>query len=132
MTNVYEEEKKSIGLEKSVANNFMTSLIRASVEDNTSTPSQDAQGGLTESEIYGNIFVFNFAGHDTIAHTLAFTVVVLSAHPTVQDWLAEELRHVLGDEKPEDWEYQSVYPRLRRCLGVLVCTTLSCSPEKIH
>ncbi|KAL8935734.1 MAG: hypothetical protein Q9216_005287 [Gyalolechia sp. 2 TL-2023] len=119
MTDVYEEEKKSIGLGKLGANNLMTSLIRASVENSTSTTGNDMQGGLTESEIYGNIFVFNFAGHDTIAHTLAFAVVVLSAHPSVQDWLSEELRHVLGDEKPEDWEYQSVFPRLKRCLAVL-------------
>ena len=103
----------------------MTSLVRASIDtpgtmDPVKPASAHHQGGLTEKEIYGNMFVFNFAGHDTTAHTLAFAMVILSAHPSVQDWLSQELQHVLGDTKPEDWGYTQVFPRLKRCLAVLV------------
>lgn len=78
MTDVYEEEKNSVATGKSGGSNLIISLIRASVESADSGTTNDSQA---ESEIYGNVFVFNFAGHDIIAHTLAFAVVILSAHP---------------------------------------------------
>lgn len=119
MTEVYEEEKKCIADRKPGDGNLMTSLIRASTGANVTIDSEN-QGGLTESEIYGNVFVFNFAGHDTTAHTITFAVVILAANPSVQNWLSEELRYVLGDRDPEDWNYQAVFPRLKRCLAILV------------
>ncbi|KAI0169099.1 cytochrome P450 [Hypoxylon sp. FL1284] len=56
-------------------------------------------GGLTESEIYGNMFAFNFACHDTTAHAFTFALYFLATHPKVQDWLSEELRAVLRDRR---------------------------------
>ena len=125
MTEVYEEEKASIAKGKQGGKNLMTSLVRASIDTpETMVPVNLASahnlGGLTENEIYGNMFVFNFAGHDTTAHTLAFAIVILSPHPSVQDWLSEELQYVLGDTIPEDWGYTQIFPRLKRCLAVLV------------
>lgn len=125
MTEVYEEEKASMAKGNQGGGNLMTSLIRASAEVAGMTEidihgSIHNQGGLTENEIYGNMFVFNFAGHDTTAHTLAFAIVILSAHPDVQDWLSEELQYVLGDTELETWNYTDKFPRLKRCLAVLV------------
>lgn len=122
MAEVYEEEKRSIAMGQPSGRNLMTSLIRASVANESISGQSLAtnEDGLTEEEVYGNIFVFNFAGHDTTAHTLAFAVVLLAAHPLVQDWVGEEIQHVLGDENPETWDYQAVFPRLKRCHAVLV------------
>ena len=129
MTDVYEEEKRSIERGDSGGGNLMTSLIRASTEEALAKENCDQSRagdheGLTESEIYGNMFVFNFAGHDTTAHTLAFAVVILSAHPSVQDWISEELRHVLGQQEPENWNYYDSFPKLKRCQAVLVSLLL--------
>lgn len=109
----------------------MTSLVRASADVARTThlgnqASTHDQGRLTENEIYGDMFVFNSAGHDTTAHTLSFAIVILSAHPSVQDWLLEELQYVLGDTKPEIWNYTEVFPRLKRCLAVLVGSDTIC------
>lgn len=130
MTELYEEEKQAMLHSKSGGNNLMTSLIRASQKMSEAADtakikeddiiSHHEQGGLTETEIYGNIFVFNFAGHDTTAHALAFGIVLLATRPDVQDWIAEELHYVLEDQEPEEWSYNSTFPRLRRCLAVLV------------
>lgn len=76
----------------------MTSLIRACQENGE----PGHTGGLTESEIYRNIFVVNFAGHDTTAHTLALAVVLLAASPSVQDWISQELHCVLVNHPTED------------------------------
>lgn len=51
------------------------------------------------------VFVFNFAGHDTTAHTLTFATFFLAANPDVQDWVSEEINHVMGDHRPEDRVY---------------------------
>jgi len=124
MTEVYEEEKTSIAQGKPPAESVMTSVIRSASQDvaepKGSHDSNQEPGGLTESEIYGNIFVFNFAGHDTTAHTVASAVVVLACKPLVQDWLYEELRSVLGDSSPEACSYTNNFPRLKRCLAILV------------
>ncbi|KUI71949.1 Cytochrome P450 4ae1 [Cytospora mali] len=110
MTKVYEEEKQLIAEGRNADRNFMASLVRAS---------QDARlGGLTESEIYGNMFTFNFAGHDTTAHTFTFALYFLAANPGVQDWVSEEINYVMGQCPPEEWVF-SDSARLKRCLAVM-------------
>ncbi|KAF7514542.1 hypothetical protein G7054_g15223 [Neopestalotiopsis clavispora] len=114
LTQVYEEEKQSLAEGGLQNRNFMNSLVRASQEEATNS----TLGGLAESEIYGNMFTFNFAGHDTTAHTFTFALYFLAANPDTQDWVSDEIRHVMGDSEPDTWSY-SDYPRLKRCLAVL-------------
>ena len=70
---------------------------------------------LTDSGIYGNTFVFNFVGHDSITITLAYMITHLAAHPEVQDWVAEEISEVCADH-PESTtvSYRDTFPRLKR------------------
>ncbi|KAL9083084.1 MAG: hypothetical protein Q9165_008663 [Trypethelium subeluteriae] len=98
---------------------LVSNLVRASSE---ALPSESANGGstlkpLTESEILGNIFVFNFAGHDTTAISLAYGVLLVTANPAVQDWVHEELQYYLSDDGR--LSYNDVFPKLKRCLAVL-------------
>lgn len=64
------------------------------------------------------VFIFNFAGHDTTAHTLTFATYFLAANPDVQDWVSEEINHVMGKRRPEAWVY-SDFTSLKRCLAVM-------------
>lgn len=121
MTEVYEAEKQAFAENKPATNNLMTQLIRASLGDD----------GLSETEIYGNIFVFNFAGHDTTAHTLAFTLHLLAAAPEIQEWVSEELDHVFGNAPVDAWNYLSHFPRLKRTLALLNETIRLYSPVPI-
>ncbi|KAK4038604.1 cytochrome P450-like protein [Parachaetomium inaequale] len=99
---------------------LMAALVRASQQrPEGKEEGEDQFANLTEAEIYGNMFVFAFAGHDTTAHLLTYAVFFLAANPSVQDWLASELRHVLGDRPRSQWDYHADFPRLRRCLAVL-------------
>ncbi|KJK76620.1 hypothetical protein H634G_08208 [Metarhizium anisopliae BRIP 53293] len=115
MTDMYESEKRKVAegtSEEDTRRTFLSSLAQASLDAK--------QGeGLTEREIYGNIFVINFAGHDTASHVFTFAVYFLASNPAVQDWVSEELRHVLGDRPPHEWNYTTDFPRLKRCLAVL-------------
>ena len=126
MTEVYEEGKAAIAEGRSQGTSLMTSLIRATTQPPPNASKSRSQNidmehhWLTESEIYGNMFVFNFAGHDTTAHTLAFAVVLLASNAPVQDWLHQELQYFLGARSLEDYEYGQLFPKLKRCLAVLV------------
>ena len=75
---------------------------------------------LSADEILGNLFVFNFAGHDVTAISLAFSMLLLVAHPDIQDWILEELNYYLGAREGERWGYEANSPRLNRCRAVLV------------
>lgn len=115
MTDMYESEKAKVAkgvTGRSGNRTFLTSLAKASLD-------AKEDEGLTEHEIYGNIFVINFAGHDTASHVFTFAVYFLAANPLVQGWVSEELRHVLGDKPREEWDYEKDFPRLKRCLAVL-------------
>lgn len=121
MTEAYEQEKRlsSTGQAQAADQNFLTLLVRASQNEG---PQNGTYGQLTESEIYGNIFTFNFAGHDTTAHTFTFALYFLAANPEVQDWIHEEIRHVAGERRTQEMEYELDFPRLKRCLAVMLET----------
>ncbi|KAI0141858.1 putative cytochrome P450 [Xylariaceae sp. FL1272] len=126
MTDMYEAEKRRISSGTSSAagdSTFLSSLAKASLN------AKDGKG-LTEQEIYGNIFVINFAGHDTSAHVFTFAIYFLAANPQVQDWLSEELKLVLGNSTPYQWEYR-LFPRLKRCLAVLYETIRLYTPVPV-
>lgn len=128
MTSVYEEEKRSVADGNKRSSNLMTSLVRASA--NAERTDGNHQGALTEREIYGNIFVFNFAGHDTTANSLAFAIALIATRPDVQDWISEEINAVLGNQDPATSSYVESFPRLKRCLAVAV-KFLTCRPWQI-
>ncbi|KAI1214484.1 cytochrome P450 [Annulohypoxylon truncatum] len=125
MTDLYEEEKQAFAEGRTSGRNLMSSLVRAS-QDEAKTGV-----GLTENEIYGNMFVFNFAGHDTTAHTFTFALYFLAANPQAQDWIYEELCQVLGDRQPDEWNYGVEFPRLKRCLSIMLETVRLYTPVPV-
>ncbi|OMP88823.1 Cytochrome P450 3A31 [Diplodia seriata] len=121
MTQDYEEERKAFKEKRLTGENLMTNLVRASLEETASDVHDDAsqrKTGLTREEVFGNMFVFNFAGHDTTAHSLNFTFYLLAAHPWVQEWINEEIKYVFRDDDISSWDYDT-FPKLNRCLAVL-------------
>lgn len=138
MTRIYEGEKQAMLHGRSSSSNLVTSLIRDSqemaeaadadtVNEKRAMP-RHKQGGLAEDEVdyTATSLFFNFAGHDTTAHTLAFGIVLLATRPDVQDWIAEEVHNVLGDQEAENWSCCEAFPKLKRCLAVLVRSTDIC------
>jgi len=108
MTDMLDENSR-IDSGHKVQGNLISSLVHASLHENSLKP----------EEVVGNIFVFNFAGHDTTAHSFAFTFMLLAGRPEVQDWMAEEIRYVTeGTDRLQD-KYE-LFPRLVRTLAVLV------------
>lgn len=133
MVEMLEEEARALQENRSGSGGIMSSFVRAlnvhAREAATSPeimPSKDGKRGLSVDEIFGNVFTLNFAGYDTTAHTLGFALYLLAIHPEVQDWLAEEIAAAVVVGRPQDdiqaWDYQALFPRLRRCRTILLET----------
>ncbi|TGO70367.1 hypothetical protein BOTNAR_0001g00420 [Botryotinia narcissicola] len=128
MEDMLDEESTLLKEGKVGSGTLMTSFVGAlgvHQKEDMVTSRQTAQSpskGLAVEEIFGNIFVLNFAGHDTTANTLAFSMILLAAHPGVQDWVAEELKEVIKDAADELLEYEKLFEKLNRCRAVLLET----------
>ena len=118
MTEMVDQERRLITKRDPGTGNLMSSLVRASDQAN--------EHALTDDEILGNIFIYNLAGHETTANTLAYTIHLLAVYPTYQDWLHEELVHILGDQ--ETLNYEKHFPQLKRCLATMYETLRLYSP----
>ncbi|MCJ1388203.1 hypothetical protein MMC18_001048 [Xylographa bjoerkii] len=120
MNEMLVRERELLSHQKGDTGSLMSALVQASDE------AQDAEnrGGpihrLTDDEIFGNLFMYNLAGHETTANTIAYALVLLAAYPEWQAWITEEIDTVLGAFPDEgNWVYESAYPKLKRCLAVM-------------
>ena len=119
-------EKQLILEGKLGSGTLVSNLVRASEEPKAlgKSSSGKVHKPLGIDEMLGNIFIFNFAGHDTTSISLAYGIFLLVAHPEVQDWISEEINFYLGSEPdPTKWQYETTFPKLQRCLAVLVSST---------
>lgn len=101
-----------------------SSLLQAIIKANEAEKraAQKTQGRpsfLTESEVYGNMFVFNVAGYETTASTMMLGLSFLAANPTAQDWVFEEVNRYCSPDRPISDDYDEIYPKLVRCLSVM-------------
>lgn len=141
MTALYNEEISSSAQNSPKPANLMSTMVLASeqaIHEASTEAKKSCVGdlapkrvGLTMNEIFGNIFVYYFAGHDTTAAVFAYTMYLLAGHPEVQDWIAEELHYVLPSNDNSQWRYEDLFPRLKRCLAILVTTHISPQIERI-
>ncbi|KAL2919019.1 hypothetical protein HK105_201289 [Polyrhizophydium stewartii] len=75
--------------------NLLVSLAKAvKTED-------PANSILTEQELVGNMFIFLFAGHETTADALNFSLALLAINQNAQQRLYDEVKTVIGDKDPE-------------------------------
>ena len=74
---------------------LMQSNIKESQESGSSKPI------MTMEDIIGELKLFYFAGMETTAVSLTWTMVVLSMHPEWQDRAREEVLRVFGKNQPD-------------------------------
>jgi cytochrome P450 len=91
----------------------------ASVLKHDQSMKRDTKSYLTEEEIAGNLFIFTAAGFDTTANTMSYAVTLLAVYPEWQAWIQTEIDIVLASLS-ETPDYATAFPRLTRCLAVMV------------
>ncbi|KAK8862716.1 cytochrome P450 [Apiospora arundinis] len=107
-------------------NTFLATLVSNARDDATAAAAEGAKGavggnrktGFSKQDLMGNMFVMSFAGHDTTASSLAFTVGMLATRPDYQRWIQEEIDGVLalGIDRGD---YKNLFPKLKRCQALL-------------
>ncbi|RAL05359.1 cytochrome P450 [Aspergillus ibericus CBS 121593] len=127
MVRMLDEETKALNSGNAGSGGLMTSFVRAmdlkqkeDAQEKPKATSSSPPKGLTVEEIFGNLFVINFAGHDTTANTLSFALLLLGAYPEIQDWVAEELQE-LGEQEIKS-QYADLFPQLSRCRAIMLET----------
>jgi cytochrome P450 len=55
---------------------------------------------LTYTDSTGNVFIYQLAGHETTAHTLAFAFAMLALYPDEQEKLYKHVKSVLPVDRP--------------------------------
>lgn len=119
MRQMVEERRVEFREGKIKDNIFLNSMIAQSEASVT-----EKGTGLSDGELFGNMFAYSVAGHETTAHTLNYTLHLLAAYPEWQDWIQEEVDQVF-EEPPTDTaeiSYTEYYPRLKRCIALMVRT----------
>jgi cytochrome P450 len=117
MNEMVEEERTRVDNLDSEKDNLLTALVRAS---NAASQGKE-RSSLSHDEIMGNLFIYNVAGHDTTANTICHALYMLAAQPEYQDWVGQEIDSVfVGNHKVETWEYEKAFPKLKRCLALMV------------
>lgn len=98
-------------------NIFLNAMIAQSEASGT-----EKGTGLSDGELFGNMFAYSVAGHETTAHTLNYTLHLLAAYPEWQDWIQAEVDEVFKDTPTDTAEinYADYYPRLKRCIALMV------------
>ncbi|KIW27557.1 uncharacterized protein PV07_07285 [Cladophialophora immunda] len=74
---------------------------------------------LSDSELLGNLYIFNLAGFETTANALTYTIPFLATNREIQDWVGDEVDTVLKGRDAEKLDYEGVFPQLVRCLALM-------------
>jgi cytochrome P450 len=109
----YSADKKEA--EKSEMN-LMQTLIKANTGENAK---------LSSEEMRGNIFIFTVGGLESTSATLTYALSLLSIHPEIQDWVAEEIQEVTKDREVE---YTKIFPKLFRVKALMVRSLFPSNP----
>ncbi|KAF8066025.1 cytochrome P450 [Lyophyllum atratum] len=75
-------------------------LLRNLVEANMTNEDSDNGKHLTDDELLSDTFTFLLAGHETSAHSLCFSLILLALYPDIQQRVHEEALRLWPDGVP--------------------------------
>lgn len=104
MMEMIQERSASGASEK---NDLFSNLLESNAAD-------DGGNALTARELLGNIFIFLIAGHETTAHTLAFSLALLALYPDEQEKVYQQVKSVLPNGEVPSYDDRN---KLDRCIA---------------
>ena len=116
MSEMMAEQRSALHEPNAVSKDNLMSVLLKAAESRDG----NERNVLSDEEIFGNLFIYNFVGHDTTANTFLYCLYLLSVEPEIQEWIREEIHSVFNEGNVKDWEYQEAFPKLKRCLALMV------------
>ncbi|KAF1963898.1 cytochrome P450 [Bimuria novae-zelandiae CBS 107.79] len=123
-----EAEREALRKGVQPRDNLISTLVRANEEEKKGVHGKGL--ALTDDELYGNLFMFTLAGHETTSSSLSYAVPLLAVYPEVQRWIRAEVDAVAAEVGLED--YTEAYPRLVRTLALMYETQRFFSAIPMH
>jgi cytochrome P450 len=87
-------------------------MIKANYESSPTDSKGAPTATLTKQEILGNAFIFLFAGHETTANSIHYSIVLLAIHLAKQRRLQSDIDSIVGSKPISEWSYYDDMPRL--------------------
>lgn len=131
MREMIRNEKKNISENKdhessTARGNLLTSLMRASANEATSSKGNGKKVAFTEDEVMGNLFIYLLAGYETTANAIVYGLIVLALRPDLQDKVIEEIDMVYAEAEKEGRKeptYADDFEKLQYTYGFMVSAT---------
>ncbi|EJD03717.1 cytochrome P450 [Fomitiporia mediterranea MF3/22] len=89
--------RKRTPLDDASHSDLFSNLIRAS-------EAEEESKSLSAEELMGDTFIFLLAGHETTAHTLAFTFALLALYQNEQEQLYQQIRTIIPEGQEPVYE----------------------------
>lgn len=105
-------------------NSMGAHLLSALIHANEAAKSEETMP-LSDTELYGNLFLVNMAGFETTATVLTYTLSLLAANREIQDWVGDEVDAVWGRDGITLPKYEDTFPSLVRCLALMASNKFS-------
>lgn len=90
-------------------------MIRASDEAPPDQNPKDTKAHapiLSKEEIFGNSFILFFAGHETSANSIHFSLCYLAIHLSIQQHMQADIDSIVGSKPSSEFSYSEDMPRL--------------------
>jgi cytochrome P450 len=113
------DEEKQASADKKRANdgNLLQNFVSAAQTTHASR--------IPDAAVFGNLFIFILAGHETSANTMTFALSLLACQPDFQKILQNGIDNIVGDRNPDTWTYPQDYAKLMDGhIGALMNETL--------
>ncbi|KAK4400285.1 cytochrome [Sesamum angolense] len=93
LTMLIKERAKEISAGQTVEDNFFHVLLNSELAD--------AHGIKNMTDLFGQVKLFYFAGYESTANLLVWTMILLGIHQDWQEHARQEAFQVFGDHKPD-------------------------------
>ena len=128
MREMIRGEKKNISENKdhessAARGNLLTSLMRASADEASSTKGSGKKVAFTEDEVMGNLFIYLLAGYETTANAIVYGLIVLALRPDIQDQVIQEVDQIYAEAAKEGRQeptYADDFEKLQYTYGFMV------------
>ncbi|KAG9239747.1 cytochrome P450 monooxygenase-like protein [Amylocarpus encephaloides] len=109
-----KKQDLSLGETENGTMDLLGTMVRSSdqIPPDHSRPTLDPKVSMTQSEIIGNSFIMLFAGHETSANSIHFSLIYLATNISAQRRLQSDVDTVVGSKTIEEWDYQIHMPKL--------------------